>query len=139
SGCDTVVTLEALLEHPAWQISLYARPHENVVPLKMPDGVREGIRLFNEGKFHECHDAIEPVWLAEKSTLRLLYAAILQIGIAYYHLEHRRWDVARRMFVIGKLKLRHFLPQMLGVDTENLLTQVGETEKLLQRRSDAEE
>lgn len=133
-GCDTVITRAALLAHPAWQVSLYARPQDGgVVPMKLPQGVRDGIELFNQGKFHECHDAIEPIWLAEKHPIRLFYAAILQIGIAFYHWEHARLDVAQRMFTIGKLKLRHFMPQYLGVNTQNLLSQVTSSEEILQR------
>ena len=45
----------------------------------------EGLRLFNEGKYFEAHEALEIAWLEEKGKVRELYRGILQIAVVYLH------------------------------------------------------
>jgi hypothetical protein len=88
---DAVVATSAVLENPDYQISRLARPadlHASST-ITLPAGVVEGIALFNAEKFHEAHDAIEPIWLKEPRGVRLLYQGLLQIGIAFYFIEKR--------------------------------------------------
>lgn len=47
----------------------------------------EGISMFNEGKYFEAHEALETAWREETGMLRELYRGILQVGVAYYHLQ----------------------------------------------------
>ena len=45
----------------------------------------KGIRLFNEGKYFEAHEALEIAWLDEQGKVRELYRGILQIAVVYLH------------------------------------------------------
>jgi len=47
---------------------------------------REGIRLFNEGKYFEAHEALEAAWRAETGRIRELYQGILQVAVVYHHI-----------------------------------------------------
>jgi predicted metal-dependent hydrolase len=44
-----------------------------------------GVERFNQGAYYAQHDAFEALWMAESGPVRELYRAILQVGIAYYH------------------------------------------------------
>ncbi|HRQ33635.1 MAG TPA: DUF309 domain-containing protein, partial [Anaerolineales bacterium] len=46
----------------------------------------EGLRLFNNGKYFEAHEALETAWLEERGKIRDLYRGILQVGVAYLHI-----------------------------------------------------
>jgi rubrerythrin len=52
----------------------------------------EGLRLFNEGKFFEAHEALEIAWLEEKGKVRELYRGILQIAVVYLHATRHNYN-----------------------------------------------
>ncbi len=52
----------------------------------LPVRGREGIARFNAGEYYAQHDLFEAQWVAEPGPVRDLYRAILQVGVAYYHI-----------------------------------------------------
>jgi len=52
----------------------------------LPPEALEGIAQFNAGAYYRQHDLFEALWMAEQGPVRELYRAILQVGVAYYHL-----------------------------------------------------
>jgi len=120
-GCDNVVSQGAIEQNLGLQFSRHARPADlHDLPPILPAGIVEGLELFNRRQFHPAHDAIEPVWLQEKRGIRLLYAGILQVGIAYHFIEHQSYGQALRMFGHGRAKLVPFFSNTLGVEIEDL-------------------
>jgi sugar phosphate isomerase/epimerase len=85
-----------------------------------PPGVLEGIRLFNEGLYYECHEEIEHEWHAETGEIRELYQGILQIGVGFHHASNGNLRGARLLLTDGLEKLGRFLPTCLGIDTQAL-------------------
>jgi hypothetical protein len=58
----------------------------------------EGLRLFNERKFFEAHEALEAAWLEETGKVRDLYRGILQVGVAYLHITRGNYDGAVKVY-----------------------------------------
>lgn len=52
----------------------------------LPALAREGVEKFNKGAFYAQHDAFEDQWMDETGPVRELYRAVLQVGVAYYHI-----------------------------------------------------
>ena len=52
----------------------------------LPPLAQLGVQKFNAGDYYAQHDAFEKQWMAEAGPVRNLYRAILQVGIAYYHI-----------------------------------------------------
>ncbi len=52
----------------------------------LPDLAREAIERFNAGDYYAQHDLLELLWKQTEGAIRELYRAILQVGIAYYHI-----------------------------------------------------
>lgn len=71
----------------------------------LPAKVRQAIELFNQGKYYQCHDALETAWRDEQEPVRELYRGILQVGIAYYQIERGNYRGAMKML----LRLRQWL------------------------------
>lgn len=90
-------------------------------PTRLPDGVVEGIRLFNAGEFYECHEVIEHEWHAERGDIRRLYQGILQIGVGLHHARSGNQRGAVLLLSDGIDKTSDFLPEALGVDTAFLV------------------
>jgi sugar phosphate isomerase/epimerase/predicted metal-dependent hydrolase len=89
----------------------------------LPEGVLEGIRLFNQGQFYECHEEIEHEWHAERGPVRQLYQGILQIGVGFHHIRGGNQRGAVLLLTDGIAKVSGFLPICRGVDTGSLVMQ----------------
>jgi sugar phosphate isomerase/epimerase len=86
-----------------------------------PDGVLEGIRLFNERQFYEAHESLEHEWHAERRPVRRLYQGILQIGVGFHHARAGNHKGAVLLLTDGIEKVGGFLPSCQGIDTARLL------------------
>lgn len=86
-----------------------------------PDGVREGIELFNQRRFFEAHEVIEHEWHAERDPVRRLYQGILQIGVGFYHALNGNHKGAVLLLTDGLDKTAQFTPEALGIQTGALV------------------
>ncbi len=86
-----------------------------------PAGLREGIRLFNEGAYYEAHEAIEHEWHAERRPIRRLYQGILQIGVGFHHARAGNHRGAVLLLTDGIEKTAGFAPAAQGLDLARLL------------------
>lgn len=96
--------------------------------------LEKGLRLFNEGRFYECHDAIEEVWLQESSDRQPFLQGIIQAAVAFYHFEQGRWGAARSMFRMAIEKLEGCPDNVEGVQTGGLVEDLRQWKSLLDRR-----
>jgi sugar phosphate isomerase/epimerase/predicted metal-dependent hydrolase len=87
---------------------------------RAPAGLLEGIRLFNEGDYYECHEAIEHEWHAEPRPIRRLYQGILQIAVGLLHARRGNHTGALLLLSDGIDKTVAFAPICLGIDTGRL-------------------
>jgi hypothetical protein len=92
-----------------------------------PAGLLEGIRLFNEGEFYACHEAIEHEWHAETRPIRRLYQGILQIGVGYLHALRGNHAGALLLLADGIAKTAEFAPACLGIETGRLAAESQRT------------
>jgi len=95
-----------------------------------PAGLLEGIRLFNEGEYYQCHEAIEHEWHAETRPIRRLYQGILQIGVGLLHAQRGNHTGALLLLADGIEKTTEFTPVCLGIDTSRL---AAESQATLER------
>lgn len=86
------VRAHAHLADPATSAALACQCREALPPL-----ARLGVRRFNAGAYYAQHDAFEEQWMAEAGPVRELYRAILQVGVAYYHLTRGNHAGALKM------------------------------------------
>lgn len=88
-----------------------------------PAQLRQGIALFNAGEYFACHEVLEELWRAEPRPVRALYQGILQIGVAFHHLQGGNWIGAVRLLERGLARVEPFQPCCQGVDTARLVAQ----------------
>ena len=93
---------------------------ENPCDGSPPPGILEGIRLFNEGEYYDCHEAIEHEWHAEPRPIRRLYQGILQIGVGFLHARRGNHTGALLLLADGIDKTAGFAPACLGIETGRL-------------------
>lgn len=90
------------------------------LPRGLHPQARIGIRLFNEGKYYPAHDHLELAWRDVPGEEGLLYKAVLQVGIAYYHIRRGNTRGALKMFRRARRNLDRLPEVLLGIDLAQL-------------------
>jgi len=92
----------------------------------LPPLAREGIELFNQGQYYQCHDALEEAWRQEKGPGRDLYRGILQIGVACYQILRGNYRGAVKMLLRARQWLEPLPDQCQGVNIARLRANAAE-------------
>lgn len=85
-----------------------------------PALVLKGLREFNAGEYFECHETLEHAWNAEKGPVRDVYRAILQVGVAYYHITRGNYNGARKLFLRSAQWFAPLPDRCQGIDIAGL-------------------
>jgi predicted metal-dependent hydrolase len=75
----------------------------------------EGIDLFNDGKFFECHEAWEEVWKRSEGDAKLFYQGIIQAAVAILHAQRGNLTGAASLYEKASAKLDHLPPEHMGI------------------------
>ncbi len=76
--------------------------------------MEEGVRLFNEQKYWECHEALEEVWLEDRNDpARNVYWAVIQVAAACIHYRDQKLIGARGMIAKAKEKFKRCREQKI--------------------------
>lgn len=86
-----------------------------------PASLQRGIEEFNAQQFYACHDTLEAVWMAAENAEKPFYQGILQVSVAFYHLENLNWRGGAILLGEGINRLRKFEPSHEGVNVESLV------------------
>ena len=82
--------------------------------------VAHGIELFNNRRFFVCHEVLEEVWTPERDPRRRFLQSLIHMAVGMYHRERGNAEGAVRQLRKGLRKLRNYLPECEGIDTERL-------------------
>lgn len=82
----------------------------------LPEEFLRGVELFNEGRFFDCHEAWETIWLNAEGIERELLHSMIQAAAALHHVQRGNLkgadSVGRR--AIGKLAALPNVVMQLG-------------------------
>jgi len=87
---------------------------------KLHPRAREGLRLFNQGRYFEAHEELEAAWRAEQGQIRELYQGVLEAGVSYLHLRQGNLAGAQKVFVRSMRWLRDWPEVCRGVQIGQL-------------------
>ncbi len=79
-----------------------------------------GLKLFNEGQYFACHEALELAWREDTGPIRDLYRGILQVAVAYLHIQRGNYLGAIKMFKRCRPWLEPFPNICRGINVEKL-------------------
>lgn len=69
--------------------------------------MREGILLFNEQKYWECHEALEDIWAEDNhDPVRYIYWAVIQVAAVCIHYRDKNLIGAQGMIAKAKEKFK---------------------------------
>lgn len=87
----------------------------------LPREYLEGIRLFNEREFFECHDVLEELWTDFIGPERNFYKGLIQAAVALYHFSEGNLHGARKLFRSSSKYLEPYQPRTLQLDVTRFL------------------
>jgi uncharacterized protein len=87
---------------------------------------RQGVALLNAGDYFEAHEALEHAWMEATELEGYLYRALLQVAVAYLHVERDNYRGAVKMLLRLRQWLEPLPDECRGVDLAGLRAQIGE-------------
>ena len=96
----------------------------SLLPDPLRDGFEEGIRLFNEGRFFECHEVLEAVWLKENGHAKQFLQGLIQIAVGYHHHSQDNYVGMHNLLQRGHDKVIAYGDRYLGLELRELLAVV---------------
>ena len=76
--------------------------------------------LFEEGLYFEVHEILEEVWMGEFGKYRDFLQALIQIGVAYYHLENFNFRGFQLLLENALQLLDSYSGDVFGIDVNRL-------------------
>jgi predicted metal-dependent hydrolase len=80
-----------------------------------PDFYEQGIELFNQGRFFECHEAWEEIWKRSDGELKLFYQGLIQAAVAILHAQRGNLEGAKSLHEKASAKLSPIPHEHLGL------------------------
>lgn len=82
---------------------------------------REGVDLFNSGKFWHAHEAWEDVWRRRPGACDSFFKGLIQAAAAFHQMGRGRYRGTTLHFERSLAKLEPYAPSFLGVNVAALL------------------
>lgn len=92
----------------------------------------EGLACYRRQEFFETHEHWESVWLRAAEPEKLFLQALIQVAVAFHHLQRGNAVGATRMLERALGKLETYPAEFGGVDVEALRRSVAEWVKALE-------
>ena len=106
---------------------------EDLCSTPLPPAAIHGLELFNAREFFEAHEELENAWRAERGPIRVLYQGILQVAVAYLHIQNGNYTGALLLAERARAKLVKWPENCRGVNVSSLLTDLSQVEESLSR------
>lgn len=94
-------------------MAVHAEPellHEDRVALELAVG------QFNRGRFFDCHETLEGVWMRVRGPSRDFIQALIQVSVGFHHLERGNLVGALRTFAKARDRFAAYPARYLGFD-----------------------
>ena len=96
-----------------------------MTPQPHADFYEQGIDLFNQGRFFECHEAWEEIWKRSDGELKLFYQGLIQAAVAILHAQGGNLDGARSLYQKASAKLDSIPHEHMGLAVGELRVELS--------------
>jgi len=76
----------------------------------------DGVKLFNERDFFECHELLEEMWRNTSGDESRFYQGLIQAAVCFYHWGNANFDGAMRLARTSLEKLAGLPPVFMRVE-----------------------
>ena len=82
----------------------------------------EGIRLFNEEEFFDCHDILEELWADAPGEEKKFLQGLIQASVALFHFGNENLGGARKLYLSSQKYLEPYGDMYWGLDLKRFRT-----------------
>jgi len=82
------------------------------------DQYLEGIRLFNDEDFFECHEVFEELWSESQGDDRKFLQGMIQAAVALFHFGNENFGGAKKLYLSSRQRLEPLGDVYLGIDLQ---------------------
>jgi predicted metal-dependent hydrolase len=83
---------------------------------EFPEQYREGLRLFNQEEFFECHDVLEELWSEAIGADRKFIQGLIQASIALFHFGNDNFGGAKKLYLSARKNLDPYGEEFMGIE-----------------------
>ncbi|HEY4259946.1 MAG TPA: DUF309 domain-containing protein [Schlesneria sp.] len=76
---------------------------------------REGLRLFNEEDFFECHEVFEELWSESQGDDRKFLQGMIQAAVALFHFGNENFGGAKKLYHTSRQRLVLLGDEYMGI------------------------
>jgi predicted metal-dependent hydrolase len=87
-------------------------------------GFSRAMREFNGGRYFECHDILEALWVDSSGEEKIFLQGMIQVSVGFYHFFNGNPSGALSQWGKGTRKLSGFPQVHAGIDVGRLLGRV---------------
>lgn len=82
---------------------------------------REGLRLFNEEDFFECHEVFEELWSESQGDDRKYLQGMIQAAVALFHFGNENFGGAKKLYLSALQRLQPLPAMYMSIDLARFL------------------
>jgi len=94
-----------------------------------------GIRLFNEGRFFDAHEALEDVWRAAPAERKRFLQGLIQVAVAFHHHSQGNMVGTASLLRRAARNLSAYPDEFGGIRVRTLVESIGSCGQALERGS----
>lgn len=87
-----------------------------------PELYLQGIALFNDEQFFECHDALEEHWSEQVGDDKQFFQGLIHAAVCLFHFGEGNFGGAIKMYRSCSRYLAGYAPAFMGMDVDKFLT-----------------
>lgn len=80
--------------------------------------LEQAVGQFNRGRFFDCHETLEGVWLRHRGPSRDFFQALILVSVGFHHLERGNRVGALRTFAKARDRFEAYPASHLGFDVD---------------------
>jgi uncharacterized protein len=88
---------------------------DSIAEQDIADRYLEGIRLFNEEEFFECHDVLEEIWSECQGEEKSFLQGLIQASVALFHFGNENYGGAKKLYVTSLKRLDTYGDDYMGI------------------------
>ncbi len=88
--------------------------------------------LWEHRLFFEFHEILEEVWMEWQGPERRFLQGLIQLGVAFYHIQRNNYRGAMNMFRNGLVKVTPRAPRYCGVELKKFLERIEKCQGLVE-------
>ncbi|MFQ5880968.1 MAG: DUF309 domain-containing protein [Candidatus Methylomirabilales bacterium] len=105
--------------------------HRRTYAPGLPGALQQAALLWKHRLFFEFHELLEGIWIDWRGPERLFLQGLIQLGVAFYHIQRHNYRGAMSMFQNGWTKVAPHAPRYSGVELKDFLETIEKCREVL--------